>query len=399
MDFIDQARFVLLSVRAKPLHSVLTGLGIAVGIAAVILLTSMGEGLQRFVLAEFTQFGTNLIAINPGKVTTFGSSLGVIGSERLLTLEDNDALAQLPRVEAAVPLVQGNAEVKANGRTRRITIYGVGPEMDRAFRMQVQSGRFLPPDDARTARPFVVLGHKVREELFPGRNPLGERILVGNQPGRVIGVMESKGQILGFDMDDTIYIPAVRALDLFNREGLMEIDILYREGANADEMVAAIRRMLLQRHGQEDFTITTQQQMLDVLGSVLGMLTTAVGALGGISLLVGSVGIFTVMTIAVRERTGEIGLLRALGATRGQILLLFLMEGTLLAALGGAAGLAAGLSCGLLIHTFVPLLPVHTPYHFVLLAELLAMGIGVIASILPARQAAMLDPLEALRSE
>jgi putative ABC transport system permease protein len=399
MDLLDQAQFITTSIRSKRLHSFLTGLGIAVGITAVILLTSMGEGLQRYVLAEFTQFGTNLISIKPGKTTTLGTSLAVIGSERLLTLEDCDALRQIPRIEAAVPLVQGNAEVKAGGRARRITIYGVGPEMDRAFRLQVGSGRFLPPDDARTARPFVVLGDKVRRELFPGRNPLGERIQVGNFPGRVIGVMESKGQILGFDMDDTVYLPAVRVLDLFNREGLMEIDILYQEGAEAEEVVAAIKRVLLQRHGQEDFTITTQQQMLDVLGSVLGMLTVAVGALGGISLLVGSVGIFTVMTIAVRERTAEIGLLRALGATRGQILLFFLLEGTLLAALGGLAGLVVGLCCAFLIHTFVPLLPVHTPWSFVLLAELLAMLIGILAGIMPARQAAGLDPLEALRSE
>jgi putative ABC transport system permease protein len=211
--------------------------------------------------------------------------------------------------------------------------------------------------------------------------------------------MEPKGQILGFDMDDTVYLPAVRALDLFDREGLMEIDILYREGNKAEEVVAAVRRVLLQRHGQEDFTITTQQQMLDVLGSVLGMLTVAVGALGGISLLVGSVGIFTVMTIAVRERTGEIGLLRALGATRRHILLLFLLEGTVLAGLGGTAGLVLGFCCGWLIHAFVPLLPVHTPWTFVILAEFLSMTIGIIAGIMPARQAAGLDPLEALRSE
>ncbi len=399
MDILDQARFITGSIRAKRLHSFLTGLGIAVGIAAVILLTSMGEGLQRFVLAEFTQFGTNLIAIKPGRVTTMGSPLGVIGSERLLTVEDAEALRRLSGVEAAVTMVQGNAEVKANGRTRRITIYGAGPEMDRAFRMRVQHGRFLPPDDPRAARPFVVLGHKVRQELFPGQNPIGQRIQVGDLPGRVIGVMESKGQILGFDMDDTVYIPTVRALDLFNREGLMEIDILYREGADPDEMVAALKRTLLQRHGQEDFTITTQQQMLDVLGSVLDMLTVAVGALGGISLLVGSVGIFTVMTIAVRERTAEIGLLRALGATRTRVLGLFLLEGTLLAGLGGAAGLVVGLGCAVLLHAFVPLLPVHTPWQFVILAELLAMVIGIIAGILPARQAATLDPLEALRSE
>jgi putative ABC transport system permease protein len=395
----DQLHFITTSIRAKPLQSFLTCLGIAVGIAAVILLTSMGEGLQRFVVAEFTQFGANLIAINPGKVTTMGTPLGVLGSERLLTLEDTEALRRLPQAEAVVPMVQGNVEVRAEGRTRRITLYGVGAEMDRAFRMQVGSGRFLPPDDPRLARPFVVLGDKVARELFPGQNPLGRRVQIGNQPGRVLGVMEHKGQILGFDMDDTVYIPAVRALDLFDREGLMEIDVLYRDGYQAEEVVAAIRRILVNRHGQEDFTITTQQQMLDVLGSVLSMLTVAVGALGGISLLVGSVGIFTIMTIAVRERTAEIGLLRAVGASRQQILMLFLLEGTLLAGLGGAAGLAGGFCFASLIHALVPLLPVHTPWSFVFFAEFLSMIIGIVAGIMPARQAARLDPVEALRSE
>jgi len=395
----DQLHFITTSIRAKPLQSFLTGLGIAVGIAAVILLTSMGEGLQRFVVAEFTQFGANLIAVNPGKVNTMGTPLGVLGSERLLTLEDSEALRRLPQVEAVVPMVQGNVEISAEGRTRRITLYGVGAEMDRAFRMQVGSGRFLPPDDPRLPRPFVVLGAKVADELFPGESPLGRRIQIGNQPGRVIGVMEPKGQILGFDMDDTAYIPAGRALDLFERDGLMEIDVLYRHGYQAEEVVAAIRRILVNRHGQEDFTVTTQQQMLDVLGSVLSMLTVAVGALGGISLLVGSVGIFTVMTIAVRERTAEIGLLRAVGASQQQILLLFLFEGTVLAGLGGAAGLAGGFCCAWLIHALVPLLPVHTPWSFVVFAELLSMLIGIVAGILPARQAARLDPVEALRSE
>ncbi len=395
----DQLHFISTSIRAKPLQSFLTGLGIAVGIAAVILLTSMGEGLQRFVVAEFTQFGANLIAINPGKVTTMGTPLGVLGSERLLTLEDSEVLRRLPQVEAVVPMVQGNVEISAEGRTRRITLYGVGAEMDRAFRMQVGSGRFLPPDDLRLARPFVVLGAKVASELFPGENPLGRRVQVGNQPGRVLGVMEPKGQILGFDMDDTAYIPAVRALDLFDRDGLMEIDVLYREGYQAEEVVAAIRRILVNRHGQEDFTVTTQQQMLDVLGSVLSMLTVAVGALGGISLLVGSVGIFTIMTIAVRERTAEIGLLRAVGASRLQILSLFLLEGTVLAGLGGGAGLMVGFCCAALIHALVPLLPVHTPWSFVFFAEFLSMIIGIVAGIVPALQASRLDPVEALRSE
>lgn len=387
------------TLRAKRLHSMLTGLGIGVGIAAVILLTSLGQGLQRYVLAEFTQFGTNLIGINPGRVTTMGTPLGILGSERLLTLEDAEALRQLPHIQSVVPMVYGNGEVEAGGRRRRITLYGVGPEMDRAFRMQVQRGRFLPPDDPRAARPFVVLGHTTWMELFGSANPLGSRVRIGNIPCRVIGVMEPKGQLLGFDMDDTVYLPAVKALDLFNREGLMEIDILYRQGVDVDEVVAAIRRLLVDRHGQEDFTITTQAQMLDVLGSVLGMLTAAVATLGGISLLVGCVGILTIMTIGVRERVGEIGLLRALGASRADILRIFLVEATLLAALGGLAGLLIGISGAALLHVFIPALPVHTPVRYVLLAEAMAAFIGLLSGVLPARRAALLDPVQALRSE
>ena len=381
------------------MHSFLTGLGIAVGVGMVILLTSLGQGLQQFVVAEFTQFGTNLIAINPGRVTTMGTPLGVIGSERLLTLEDSAALEQLRHVDAVVPLVQGNAEVEANGRRRRISIYGVGSDMDRAFRMKVGSGRFLPDDNPRAARPFVVLGHTTRQELFGTENALGRRIRIGNIPSRIIGIMEPKGQILGFDMDDTVYLPTIQALDLFNRDGLMEIDILYNKNVAVEEVVAAIRRKLIQRHGQEDFTITTQQQMLDVLGSVLDMLTAAVGALGGISLLVGCVGILTVMIIAVRERTAETGLLRALGATRRQVLFIFLAEAAVLSGLGGAAGLGLGIGAAWILHGLVPMLPVHTPWGYVLVAEILAITIGLIAGILPARHAACLDPVEALRSE
>jgi putative ABC transport system permease protein len=161
-----------------------------------------------------------------------------------------------------------------------------------------------------------VLGSKVREELYGERNPLGDMIRVGGERYRVIGVMESKGQVLGFDLDDAVYIPAARALELYNRQSLFEIDVLYDKAVSADEVVGGIKRVLTARHGGFDVTITTQQQMLDVLGSVLNVVTFAVGALGGISLLVGGVGIFTIMTIAVHERTAEIGLLRAVGAGR-----------------------------------------------------------------------------------
>lgn len=399
MTWSDFVRFALATVIDRRARSGLTALGITIGIAAVVLLTSIGEGIHRFVLAEFTQFGTRLVAINPGRVTTHGVSVGVFGTERPLVLSDASALRRLSTVEAVVPFVQGNAEVEAGGRSRRTTVYGAGPEMPTALRFDVALGRFLPHDDQAAPRAFAALGSKVRTELFGTGNPLGSRIRIGGHRFRVIGVMESKGQVLGFDLDDTVFIPAARALELFDREGLMEIDVLYREHADVDEVTAAVRRVLTARHGREDFTITTQEQMLDVLGSVLDILTFAVGALGGISLLVGSIGILTIMTIAVSERTGEIGLMRALGATRRQVLALFLAEAVVLAGIGGLAGLALGAGGALALGLLLPALPVQTPWHYVVLAEALAVAIGLLAGVLPARRAARMDPVEALRAE
>jgi putative ABC transport system permease protein len=211
--------------------------------------------------------------------------------------------------------------------------------------------------------------------------------------------MESKGTVLGFDLDDTVYIPAARALSLFNKDTLFQIDLMYRQGTPVDTVVEGIKSLLEARHGRDDFTITTQQQMLDVLGSVLDVLTFAVGAIGGISLLVGGIGIVTIMTIAINERTNEIGLLRALGAKQSQVLGLFLGEAIVLAAFGGLAGLVLGVGIAELLHLALPALPVHTPLLYVALAEAIAVVIGLAAGVLPARRAALLDPVEALRSE
>lgn len=387
------------SLIAHRMRSFLTALGITVGIAAVVLLTSIGEGVHQFVLSEFSQFGTTLVAINPGKATTAGTSMGVFGTERPLTIDDAQALKQLPYARAVVPFVQGNAEVEADGRRRRTTIYGAGPQMPEAFSMSVKSGRFLPDDDPNAPRAFAVLGSKLRAELFGDESPLGQRITIGGNRYRIIGVMEAKGTILGFDLDDTVYIPAARALNLFNRDTLFEVDVMYSEGTPVDKVVEGIKQTLESRHGKEDFTITTQQQMLDVLGSVLNVLTFAVGAIGGISLLVGAIGIVTIMTIGVNERINEIGLLRALGAKQSQVLSLFLGEAIVLAAIGGLSGLALGIGIAQLLHFALPALPVHTPVSYVVLAEGIAIVIGLAAGVIPARRAAQLDPVEALRTE
>jgi putative ABC transport system permease protein len=265
--------------------------------------------------------------------------------------------------------------------------------------MRVASGDYLPQDDPRSARAFAVLGAKVARELYGGANPLGSRLRVGGERYRVVGVMESKGQILGFDLDDTVFIPVARALDMFNRESLMEIHVTYEPTAPLAEVEAGIRRVLIGRHGAEDFTVTPQQKMLEVFDTVLNAITFAVAAIGAISLLVGGVGILTILTIAVAERTGEIGLLRAIGATQRAVLLLFLGEAALLAAVGGAAGLALGWGIAGILALALPALPVHTPWLYAVLAEIVAVSVGLAAGVLPARRAAALDPLEALRGE
>jgi putative ABC transport system permease protein len=391
--------FTTRSAASHRLRSALTALGIGIGVAAVVLLTSIGEGLHRYVLTQFTQFGTNIIGINPGRSTTFGAATGVFGSVRPLTLDDAEALKRVPFVVNTVPVVQGTASVEGNGRERKTNISGVGAEMPTAFSFKVGLGAFLPPDDPRAPRPLAVLGSTVRRELYGEKNPLGDLIRVGGERYRVIGVMESKGQVLGFDLDDAVYIPAARALALYNRPSLFEIDVLYDKAVSADEVVGGIERVITARHGGLDVTITTQQQMLDVLGSVLDVVTFAVAALGGISLLVGGVGIFTIMTIAVRERTAEIGLLRAVGAGRTQVRSIFLSESMLLAGIGGLGGLAGGGAIVLLLRLAVPALPVSFSAPYIIAAEVIAVLIGLVAGVLPAQRAAALDPVEALRAE
>ncbi len=399
MLLTDSLTLAIRAISSQRLRSFLTLLGIAVGIAAVILLTSIGEGIHRYVLAEFTQFGTNVIGVHPGRTKTGGATTGLPSSARPLSLEDAEAKKLLPNVVEGTPSVFGNAEVAGNGRVRRVSVYGVGPGLLVVFRAKVRSGQFLPEEEAGAARAQVVLGPKLKNELFGAENALGARVRIGGLQFRVIGIMEAKGQFLGIDLDDTAYIPAARALELFNREGLNEINLSVAEGVPAASVVAAAKEVIKARHGREDVTIISQEEMMSTLSNILDVLTMAVGALGGISLLVGGVGIVTIMTIAVTERTNEIGLLVALGARRQTILGLFLGEAVALAAIGGVVGLLLGIGLAQTISFFVPALPVHTPLSFVLLAEALAAAIGLAAGVLPARRAALLDPVEALRTE
>lgn len=398
MRTTDVFQLSVSAVAGQRMRSALTAIGIAIGIAAVVFLTAIGEGLHSFVLREFTQFGTNIIGIAPGKAVTHGARLGVLGSVRPLSIDDAASLRTIPQVTGVVAVASGDGEVQAGERRRRVMILGTGPSMPNVFVMQMAFGQFLS-DEGEAARSLAVLGAKLKIELFGAKNALGERIHIGGQKFVVIGVMASKGQVLGMDLDDMVYIPTARAMELFNREGVMEIDVAYPDRADVEEIVRHIKRVLAARHGEEDFTITTQQQMLDVLGSILNVLTLAVGALGGISLVVGGVGVLAIMTISVNERVGEIGLLRALGASGRQVRWLFLTEAACLAGAGGSAGLIVGVGGVMLTGWLVPGLPVKISVLYLVLAEVIALTVGLLAGVLPAYRAARLDPVEALRTE
>ena len=400
MRIADTLTMAWRSITAQRMRSVLTLLGIAIGIAAVILLTSIGEGLHRFLLSEFSQIGTNVVTLSPGKVSTGGTNPGFPSSVRPLSLDDADALRQrIPHLVGVTPGVTGNAEMGANGRVRRAIVYGTSAALLPSFHLAVSQGQFLPDEDTAHARNFAVLGASLKRELFGADSPLGARIRIGTQQFRVIGVLAPRGQFLGIDLDDVAYVPAARAMELFNRPGLMELHLVYTDATSSAAVVAQARALMKARHGREDFSIVTQADMLGALSNILDVVTAAVGALGGISLLVGGVGIVTIMTIAVTERTSEIGLLISLGARRRTVLALFLGEAVVLSAVGGVLGLAIGIGIAQGAHLLLPALSVSTPLPFVLLAEALAMAVGLLAGVMPARRAARLDPVEALRSE
>lgn len=397
---LELVRLAFTALRGYRMRTALSMLGIAIGIAAVILLTAIGEGTRLYVLGQFSQFGTNLVAINPGKVETMGLPGVFGGTTQKLTLDDAEALRRVSGVDLVVPMTFGQARVEANGLGRSVYVYGVTADMPALWRFDVALGEFLPAGDPRRGAPLAVLGPTLKRELFGEENALGRFVRAGGRRLRVVGVMEEKGSFLGIDIDDCVYVPVSVALDLFRQDELTEIDFSYPASARAEPIVEGVRRLLTDRHrGREDFTITTQEAMLGVFDNVMNIVTLAVGAIGGISLLVGAIGILTMMWIAVGERTSEIGLVRSLGATGGQVLRLFLAEAVVIAVLGGALGLGFGLAVTFGVRLLVPGLPLAIPPGYAAAALAVSLATGLLSGVLPARRAAALDPIEALRAE
>lgn len=400
MKSIDRIELCWSALREHRLRTLLSLLGIAIAVAAVLLLVSVGEGARVHVLGAFAQFGTNLLQVTPGKTETLGIPGAMGGTSHPLSLADARAVARLARVQVVVPSVIGEAQVEGNRRSRRVTLVGTTAEAREVWKVEVARGEFLPAGDPRRGADVVVLGSKLARELYGDEPALGTWARVDGRRLRVIGVMESRGELLGFDMDDLAYVPVAEALSLFDLEGLSEIDVTFAHESEADAVAAGIEALLRARHdGADDVTIVTQTAALAVLDRVLRGVTWAVAAIAAVSLVVGAIGILTTLWIAVGQRTHEIGLLRALGATFAEVQALFLLEAVLLSLAGGIAGLALGLASVRLIAWLLPALPVETPLLYALWALAVSSATGLLSGVAPARRAARLDPLLALHAE
>jgi putative ABC transport system permease protein len=396
----DVLRLAIGSVTAHRLRSALTVLGIVIGIASVVLLTSLGEGTRQAILSEFSQFGTNFLVVTSGKIETHGIGAAAGGTTRPLTIQDAEALRAVPGIEKVVPVVFGTARISSGERSRDAFVYGATADGPEVWRFEVRVGRFLPEADVERAMPVAVLGPKLKTELFGAQNAIGRRVKVGGHRFLVIGVMASVGQFIGLTLDDAVYVPVASAQQLFDHAHVMEIDALFSPGLRTEPVVAGVKRVLAARHGgEEDFTVMTQGEMLDSFGRVFAVVSAAVAGIGAISLLVGAIGILTMMWIAVGERTAEIGLLKALGATRADVRNLFLAEAALLSGVGGAAGIVTAIVLGALVQLALPAVPFSTPPAYAAAALGTAVSVGLLAGVAPARRAAALDPVENLRAE
>jgi len=393
---LDVLRFGWGALSGHRLRTGLSVAGVAVGIAAVVALTALGEGARRYVVQEFTSLGSNLLIIIPGRVETTGA-LPFGGVVHDLTITDAEAVAaRVPTIVRTAPVAVGTEVVQYKERGRSVPILGTTAAYQFVRRVRVAAGRFLPPGSAHQGGSGIVLGPKVASELFRGTSPLGKIVRVGPYRFRVIGIMAPKGRSLGFDFDDLVFIPVGTAMRIFNRSSLFRILGEVRTASELDSAKKEVKALLRERHRADDVTIITQDAVLSAFSSILGALTMALVAIASVSLTVAGVGIMNVMLVSVTERRREIGLLKAIGATDGQVLTAFLTEATILSTAGGLAGLALGAAAVRVFVRFYPGFPASPPAWSLAAAMGTAVLVGTVFGVVPARRATRLDPVSAL---
>ena len=395
MRFLDLLRFAAGELRGHRLRTGLSVAGVAVGIAAVVALTALGEGARRYVVDQFVALGSNLLIVLPGKVETTGAApFGGVTHD--LTIDDFRAVERLPRVRRAAPLVVATDTVHFQDRGRAVPVLGTTAAFAAVRQLAVASGEFLPPRDLDEGGNEIVLGMKVADELFRGANPLGQVVRVGSWRFRVVGVLAPRGRSLTFDIDDDVFVSVRTAMRVFNRSTLFRILVDVRSHPEMQATKHDVEALLRERHRADDVTVITQDALLAAFSKILDALTMALVGIASVSLAVAGVGIMNVMLVSVTERRAEIGLLKAVGAQDGQVLAAFLAEAVLLALGGGVAGVALGAGAVRAFVSFYPSFPASPPLWAVGAALGLSLAVGAAFGVWPARRATRLDPVEAL---
>jgi len=399
MNLADVLRFATGSLTGFRTRTILMVIAMAIGVGAVVVLTALGEGARRYVVNEFSSLGTNLIIVFPGRTETGGNLPGMMvgRSPRDLTLDDAVAVLRSKHVTRIAPLNIGSANLSRGRLSREAPVLGTTHEFKTIRHLEMGRGSFLPPADPTEAQSICVIGETLSHELFGNEEPIGQWVRIGDRRFRVIGVLGSKGRSLGFDTDELAIIPVASAQQLFNQPSLFRILVETRHRESLQAAQNEIRAILKERHeGDEDVTVVTQDAVLATFDRILRTLTFAVGGIAGISLGVAGILTMNVMLVAVSQRTGEIGLLKALGASRQQIRNLFVAEAALLSACGAIVGLIIGAAGILAIRQIYPAFPAAAPAWAVAAAVVTASLTGIGFSVMPARRAARLDPVVAL---
>jgi putative ABC transport system permease protein len=397
MTFPDLFGFALRALSGHRLRTALSLLGMAIGVAAVIALTALGEGARRYVIGQFADIGSDLLIVLPGRTDTTGIP-GIGTAAHDLTLDDADALVRrIPAVDKVAPFVIGTETLSYGARRRQVAVIGATHDFQEVRHLALSRGEFLPADEIRRGRPVAILGIKAARELFGEGDPVGQVVRIAGWRMRVLGVMAPKGTQLGADIDEVVIVPVATAMRMFDRRSLFRVLVRVRGGADLESTKPKLLAVLKERHkGEEDVTVLTQDALVSTFSSILGALTLAVGAIAAISLTVAGIGIMNVMLVSVSERTREVGLLRALGVRRRQVMAVFLTESALLSAAGGLAGLAFGWTVVRVLVRVFPALPASPPVWAVVAALALSLGVGLLFGWLPARRASRLDPVVAL---
>ncbi len=399
MRYPDVLRFARDAAGGYPLRTSLSVLAMAIGVAAVVVLTALGDGARRYVVDQFSALGSNLVIVMPGRSATggFSPANAVTTTPRDLTVDDAFAVSRQPSVRRASPLSVGTSEISARGRLRETVVAGVASTYADIRGFKMAQGQFLPESDWNRGAPVAVIGSKIQEEIFGNQPAVGELIRLGDRRVRVIGVLQHVGQGLGMNTDELVFVPVSLAQGMFNTNTLFRILI---EARSRDD-IAAVKReataLFKARHGgEEDVTVITQDAVLATFDRLLRALTAAVAGIAAISLAVAGILVMNVMLVAVTQRTSEIGLLKALGARAATIRNAFMAEAAMLSLVGAFTGYGLGLFGAFMLRQMYPVFPAYPPDWAVLAALGTALGTGLLFGIMPARRAARLDPVQAL---